>query len=215
MLDLLLKQPSIHVNTIGAYMVAEQKLTPLHDAAENGQAQACRLLVRAGADVTKTTVSGLLAIDLAAANGHIEIQQFLAASVPGMQLPSDAESNSMEVDAPLGSTVAAEIQPTYAAVTPTGPSARACDPQGPSKQARRAMIDAVVTASQRKMIQGALSFLFTSTRRDTISTVELVKELETRRIAATVTAQHVNVVLQELSNDNAIMVTPGAEIIRI
>lgn len=82
--------------------------TPLHVAAVDGKLSVARLLVEAGADVTRPDSSGWTAKEHAALRGHIEIARLLADNskeeedspnlrpVETLQLPLSSESSSIE-----------------------------------------------------------------------------------------------------------------------
>ena len=222
MLQLLLQHPAIKIDTTGTFNVAEQQFTPLHDAAENGHLHACKLLVQAGADSTKTTVHGFRPTDLARANGHILTQQYLAASGSGHggggYVMTNMQVSQPQLAQPIDTQVG-NCQYTSGAFDHTIVDAYSNNSAASDALSNLtdpiAVAAAVVTTGQRQAIQEALLFLFADTRSESITTGALVAELDARRLAATVTAMHIQTVLQDLSNENSVMVTERAEIIRI
>uniref|UniRef100_A0A3P9PKV4 Espin like n=1 Tax=Poecilia reticulata TaxID=8081 RepID=A0A3P9PKV4_POERE len=53
--------------------------TPLHDAAENGELESCKILLANGANPTEEDIDGFTAADLAEYNGHSECARYLRA----------------------------------------------------------------------------------------------------------------------------------------
>ncbi|KAF7203880.1 espin-like protein isoform X2 [Nothobranchius furzeri] len=53
--------------------------TPLHDAAENGEMECCKVLLASGANPTDQDIDGFTAADLAEYNGHSECARYLRA----------------------------------------------------------------------------------------------------------------------------------------
>jgi Ran GTPase-activating protein (RanGAP) involved in mRNA processing and transport len=65
LVELFLEQPGVKVNTIGMSHVQVQKITPLHDAATNGFASICRMLLEHNADPSLVNNAGQTPLDVA------------------------------------------------------------------------------------------------------------------------------------------------------
>ncbi|XP_023678025.1 espin-like protein [Paramormyrops kingsleyae] len=66
--------------------------TPLHNAAENGEVECCRLLVAHGVSLAERDKDGFTAVDLAEYNGHHDCAKYLWAAKECFQLPTKDSS---------------------------------------------------------------------------------------------------------------------------
>ncbi|MEQ2259919.1 hypothetical protein XENORESO_000450 [Xenotaenia resolanae] len=92
--------------------------TPLHDAAENGELECCKILLANGANPTDEDIDGFTAADLAEYNGHSECARYLRAIEKNKEIhPSQFASEgfmgldrSIEVLSPVEEDI--KVKPT-------------------------------------------------------------------------------------------------------
>ncbi|XP_070688781.1 espin-like protein [Pempheris klunzingeri] len=80
--------------------------TPLHDAAENGELECCRILLANQANPSDHDIDGFTAADLAEYNGHHECARYLCA----MEKDTSCTDKPIEVTAPVEEEV--KVKPT-------------------------------------------------------------------------------------------------------
>ncbi|XP_014907957.1 espin-like protein [Poecilia latipinna] len=80
--------------------------TPLHDAAENGELESCKILLANGANPTEEDIDGFTAADLAEYNGHSECARYLRA----IEKNASWTDRSIEVLAPAEEDI--KVKPT-------------------------------------------------------------------------------------------------------
>ncbi|KAM4574220.1 espin-like protein [Fundulus diaphanus] len=80
--------------------------TPLHDAAENGELECCKILLANGANPTDEDIDGFTAADLAEYNGHSECARYLRA----IEKNTSYADRSIEVLTPLEEDI--KVKPT-------------------------------------------------------------------------------------------------------
>uniref|UniRef100_A0A3Q2CT17 Uncharacterized protein n=1 Tax=Cyprinodon variegatus TaxID=28743 RepID=A0A3Q2CT17_CYPVA len=74
--------------------------TPLHDAAENGELECCKILLANGANPTDEDIDGFTAADLAEYNGHSECARYLRAIEKNVRLLSHSYLYQPECEEP-------------------------------------------------------------------------------------------------------------------
>ncbi|MED6238502.1 hypothetical protein ATANTOWER_023290 [Ataeniobius toweri] len=80
--------------------------TPLHDAAENGELECCKILLANGANPTDEDIDGFTAADLAEYNGHSECARYLRA----IEKNISCADRSIEVLTPVEEDI--KVKPT-------------------------------------------------------------------------------------------------------
>ncbi|KAJ8279430.1 hypothetical protein COCON_G00064960 [Conger conger] len=83
--------------------------TPLHDAAENGELECCRILLRNEVNPTTRDRDGFTAADLAEYNGHYDCSNYIRAVE---QCPSTADRSLAETDTDEGKQRESSWQPS-------------------------------------------------------------------------------------------------------